>query len=467
MATTSSIGLVNSAADTSALESLLSGLNNGSSGIDVTSTVAEIIAADEEPATQWQAQQTTLSNQTAALQQLEAQSSALSDDLSALQDPTGVLSQVDASSSDTGVVSASAAAGTAIGTHTVLVSQLATAGAWYSNEAQSSTAALPAGSFDLTEGGQTTTITIGGSSGVETLDELAASINQQSLGVNAAVVSDSNGARLSLVAQSTGTAADFTVSAASSLSFTQASAGQDASLTVDGVPITSASNTVTGAVNGLTLNLQGLSSGPAATISLAPSTSDILTALSSFVNDYNTLISDANAQFAYNSATQTDGTLSSDSAVRSFQSDLLGATNFSLSGGGSLSSLASLGIATNQDGTLSLDPSTLSNAITNNFSGVLSFFQGTATTTGFAASLTNTLNNYTDPTQGAFTVDLSSISSENQDLTNEIDTFQTYISQQQTTLTAEYNAANIALQQLPSQIKQTQVLLGEDNTSNS
>jgi flagellar hook-associated protein 2 len=310
---------------------------------------------------------------------------------------------------------------------------------------------------------------VGGTGNPDTLDALAASINSQALGVSASVITDSSGARLALVAQSSGAASNFSVSAGSSssgLTFTQPVTGADASLTVDGVPITSASNTVTGAVNGLTLNLQGPSAaGSEVNLTLTADTGTIENAVDNFVTAYNTLIADVNSQFNYNSTTNTDGTLSSDSVVRGLQSALLASTNYAAASGSSFSSLASLGISTNQDGTLSVDSTTLENAINTNPSGVQAFFQGTAQN-GFATSLNTTLSTYTDPSEGAFTVDLSSLSSENQDLTNQINTFQLYITAEQTRLTTEYNNANVALQQLPTLIKHTQTLLGE-NTSSS
>ena len=121
-------------------------------------------------------------------------------------------------------------------------------------------------------------------------------------------------------------------------------------------------------------------------------------------------------------------------------------------------------MTTNQDGTLSLDTSKLDNAVANNYQGVIDFFQGSNGNSGFAASLTTTLSNYTDPSQGAFTVDLQGISNENQDLNNDIAHYQLYLTTEKTRLTTEYNNANIALQQLPSTIKNTQVLLGDYST---
>ena len=450
------------------LSSVLSALG-GSDGIDVTSAVDDILYADRAPERAWAAQQTTLASQTSAITQLESEASSLSDALSALQSSTGVLSTATVDSSDSDIVTATAANGTAAGTHTVLVKSLATTGSWYSDAEASSSTTLSSGSFDLTVGGTTTTIDVGETdgvdSGVDTLDELATAINQQSLGVTASVVTDSSGARLSLVSATSGSAGDLSISNDSSINFTRANTGADASLTVDGVPVSSASNTVTGALSGVTLNLASASAGTTVTLDVGSDTDSIGTALESFVSAYNTLIEDVNSQFTYNSTTDTAGTLQGDSVVQGLQTERLDATNYN-TGGSSLSTLTALGITTNSDGTLSIDSTTLENAITTNSAAVASFFQGT-NGNGFAASLNTTLDTYTDSTDGAFTVDLSSIASENTELTDETDTLELYLSSQETVLTASYNQADIEIQQLPQEIKNTDALLNPNSGSSS
>ncbi len=447
---------------TSTLNSVLSALG-GTTGIDVTSAVNTILYADRAPERAWQAQQTTLSNQTSALNQLQTESSNLSNDLSTLQDPTGVLSSALATSTNSSLLTASAVPGTPSSGHLITIDNLAVTGSWYSAAQTSSSSTLPDGSFQITVGsGSPTTITVG--SGNDTLEELAASINNQSLGVTANVVTDSSGARLSLVADNSGAAADFTITN-SSVAFTRANTGKDASITVDGVPITSASNTVTGALSGVTLNLQGASAGTEIGLQIGPDTASISSAISNFVSDYNTLIADVNSQFTYNKTTKVAGTLQQDSAVQGLQSQLLEASNY-LASSGTYTTLTSLGITTNSDGTLAVNSTSLDSAIENNSTAVASFFQGTANN-GFAGSLSNTLGTYTDPTEGAFTVDLQSISSENQDLTNQTNTLELYLTSQQTILTAQYNAADIAIQQLPQQIKQIQALLNPNSDSSS
>ncbi|WP_263372883.1 flagellar filament capping protein FliD [Granulicella aggregans] len=448
----------------STLTSVLSALG-GTTGIDVTAAVDAILYADRAPERGWQAQQATLASQTSAINQLSSEASSLSDALAALQSTTGALSTVSASSSDTSLLTATASDGTTAGSHSVTINKLASAGSWYSTTTESSSSAtLPSGSFSITVGSTTTSIpTDTGDGTADTLDELAATINGKALGVTATVVTDSTGARLALTSTTTGSAGDFSVATGGSLAFQRSATGTDASLTVDGVPITSASNTVTGAINGVTLNLLGAATGTPVTVSVAPDTTSITSAITTFVNAYNTLITDTNTSISYDASTQTAGVLQSDSAAQGLQSALLASTNYSASSG-TYKSLSSLGIETNSDGTLTLNSTTLASALQSNSGAVATFFQGSAFN-GFAASLTSSLNTYTDPTQGAFTVDLQSISAENQDLTNETNTLEVYLSSQQTILTAQYNAADIAIQQLPEKLKQINALLNPNSSS--
>jgi len=437
------------------LSSLLSALGSSSSGIDVQSAVSQAIAAMSGPLTDWQQQQALLQSQTSDINKIESDISALQNSLDALSDPLGAIAAMTASSSDSSLVTASASPGAASGNHVVVVNNLASTASWYSNSVATSSTALPAGSFTLQAGsGPATQITIG--NGVDTLDQLASYINGQNLGVTANVVTDSSGARLSIVSNASGAANNILITDASGLTFTQAATGADASLTVDGIPIDSASNTVSGAVTGVTFNLLGASTGTEVDVSVAPDTSQVSQVVSSFVSAYNAVMNDVNQEYTVGS-NGAQGPLAGDSTLGILQNQLLAAGSYSVNG--SISTLADLGVTMNNDGTLTLDTTTLNNAIQQNFSAVQSFLQGTASN-GFAATLNNQMNLLTNAANGAFTVDLSSIQTENNDLQDQINDFQSYLNDQQTLLTNEYNQADILLQQLPEEQAQINAELG-------
>jgi flagellar hook-associated protein 2 len=324
---------------------------------------------------------------------------------------------------------------------------------------------LGANSFTLTSGGTTTTIST--TSG-ETYATLASNINAMGLGVTATAGSDANGTNLSIA--STGGTTPFTISEPS-FGFTQSTVGADASLTVDGVPVSSASNTVTGAINGVTLSLAGADPGVPIGLSVASDTSQISTAINQFVTDYNTAIGLVNSQFTIASGSTTEGVLSSDPTVVNLQATLEGALNYAATPAAgtttTVTTLNDLGITQNTDGTLSVDTTTLDSALTTNPNDVQTFFEGAALN-GFANSMNNVLNSFTDPADGAFSLDLSGISATNANLTSQINDFETnYIANQQTVLTAMYSSAEIALQQLPTEMAQIQAELGDTPSTNS
>ena len=225
---------------------------------------------------------------------------------------------------------------------------------------------------------------------------------------------------------------------------------------------------MTGAVPGLTLNLQSADPGVQISLAVQQDTSGATTAINQFVTDYNKVISDLNTEFTYTSGAG-QGPLATDSTVRSLQSSILGAlsyTNTPSSGTTTVPNLTSLGISVNNDGTLTVDSSTLQSVLQNNFGDVQSFFQGT-TLNGFANSLDQTLTSFNDPSNGAFTLDLQSISNQETELNTDITNFQTnYITPLKAQLQSEYSQAEILLQQLPTEMKQISTELGQNNSSN-
>jgi flagellar hook-associated protein 2 len=444
------------------LSSLLSAFGS-SQPINVQAAVSQALAADEAPEVEWQNQQQTLQTETSALNSIESDVTALESTLTAMGDPVGALASMTTSTSNSSLVTATAVNGAAAANHVVVVNNLATTSSWYSGSVASGTTALEDGTFTIQVGtGTATEITVG--TGTNTLDDLANSINGMNLGVTANVVTDASGSRLSIVSNNSGAASNITISADTTIGFTQAAAGADASLTVDGIPIDSASNTVTGAVNGVTFNLVGASLGTPVNVVISPDVNGASTAVSNFVSAFNTVVGDVNTQFTVG-ANNNEGPVAGDPTVTSLQSDLLSLGGYSTSGS-AVATLADLGISMNKDGTLTLNSATLNNAIQNNFAAVQSFLQGTSSN-GFVNFLNNQLTSLTDPTNGAFTVDLQSLSSENSDLQNQINNFQPYLQQQQTLLTNEFNQADVALEELPTEEAQLNAELGYPPTAST
>jgi flagellar hook-associated protein 2 len=329
---------------------------------------------------------------------------------------------------------------------------------------------LPTESITITPAsGTATTITTG--SGVNTLTDLENAINTAAIGVTASIVTDASGSRLAIVSNTSGTAGNFTAtSTGGSLGFTTAATGANASLTVNGIAISSASNTVTGAIPGVTLNLLSANPSTPVNLSVTPNTSAASAAINQFVSDYNTLIGNLNKEFSDNSGAG-QGSLAQDPTVQTLQGGLLGLLDYTSTTGtgtsATVTSLASLGITVGTDGTLSVNSSTLNNSLQNNFSQVQNFFQGTSLN-GFANAVDQQLTGFINPADGSFTVDLQSIASENTGLQTDITNFQNnVIAPLKVQLQAEFSSAEIALQQLPNQIKDVDAELGLNNSNSN
>jgi flagellar hook-associated protein 2 len=451
-------------------------------GINVSSIVSQIISEQSGQLTVWDGQQTTFATQDGLLEGEENNLTNLQTAVAALADPTGAITAQAATSSDTGVLTATAQNSAIAGTHQIVVNSLATTGTLYTDP-------IAAGAdTSFLANGQTTgdvQLQVGGSSGTtydipitqggnDTLNTLASYINTQSTannwGVTASVVSDASGSRLSLQSQNSGSTGALAIvnNSNTTLTFDTPQGGTNASLTIDGVPFTSSSNTVTGAIQGVTLNLAGVSAGTppseAVQLTIAPDQNQITDAVNNFISAYNTAISTINSQYVVDPTGATPAPpLESDLSLRSLQSSLLTDSSYAIGGNGGLVNLASLGITQNNDGTLTLGLTpagqTFAQVLASNPAGVQNFFQN-ASSTGFANNFNADLTNLTNPTTGPLNVDLSQNQAEQADLTTTIANFQAQLATETTALTSEYDAVNASLQQYPLLLQATTEVLG-------
>ena len=453
-----------------AVNSILnSATNTSGSGIDVTVTVNAILQIEAQPEINLQSRVTAFNAQTNALKTIQSDLAAFQTSVRALNDADGAFSQVVVSSSNNNVVSATAAAGTTEGAHAVKVSSLATTAASYSASQLTGSTVISTGSFDLQVGpnGTVEPIPVDSTDGTNTLDGLAIYINQHNLGVTATVITDTSGARLSLVSQTSGAAGALTISndttGTNGLGFTQATDGNghvlgaDAQLTVDGIPVSSATNTVTGAISGVTLLLSGTSTSPV-TLAIQPDLSQVGTALNNFVITYNQVMTDINAQYAYDGTSGAAPPLLGYTSLDLLQSQLLNSMTTSITGNNGLVNLQSIGIQLQQDGTLTVASSTsadsmsLNEALINHFSAVQNLFQSAASSpagAGVATALNTRLVALNDAVIGPLNLDMTGINNTVTDLNKQISDFQYQLQQTQTQLMNEYSRINTMLEQLP------------------
>jgi len=447
-------------------------------GINVSSVVEQIISAQTGQLTVWQGQQTAFATQDGLLEGEENNLTNLQTAVAALADPTGALTAQAANSSQPGVVTATALSSAIAGTHQIVVTSLATAGTLYTNPVATGA------NTSILSSGQTSgdlKLQVGGVSGTtddiaitqgsnDTLTTLASYINTQSTannwGITASVVSDASGSRLSLQSQNSGSsgAMAITNNSNTTLSFATPQGGANAVLTIDGVPFSSSSNTVTGAIQGVTLNLVSQSPGNPVQLTVAPDANQITNAVDNFISAYNTVVSTINSQYVVDPTGATPAPpLESDISLRSLQSSVLTDAAYAIGGNSGLVNLAALGINMNDDGTLTVGLNargqTFAQVVAANPSAVQNFFQNSSGT-GFANNFNTDLTNLANPTSGPLNIDLSQNQAENADLTTTITNFETQLSTETAALTSQYEAVNASLQAYPLLLQEITETLG-------
>ncbi|MBP0591187.1 flagellar filament capping protein FliD [Paraburkholderia sp. LEh10] len=449
-----------SSTDTSSLlaqaaQSILSGSTHSS--LDVGTLVQSLVTAKTAAQAATIANKQSLDNTTlSAIGQLQSALSALQSAASGLADGS-VLSKLAATVSGSGL-SATTSTGAIAGTHIVKVTSIASANIISSGAIPNGTS-LGTGNFTIKVGNNPLTIALNGS---ETVSSLAAEINSaaNNPGVTASVVNGTDGQHLMLTSKNTGSAnaitlsADPTVLGTLSAGYTTLSAAQDAQLTVDGASVTNSTNSISGVIAGVTLNVSAASVGTQQTLTIASDTNAAGTAISNFVKAYNQYVSVSSSLSSYNSSAPAGsqaGPLLGDAMLNSITNGLANIISSGVTTGGQTYSLASIGLDLQPDGTIQVNSTTLQNALSSNSSAISALFN---TTNGAGAAL-NTFVKTAIQTGGTLDARTQALKSDLSDLNDQNTQLQAYSDQ----LTAQYNAQFTALNNLMTTMQNNQQYL--------
>jgi flagellar hook-associated protein 2 len=360
---------------------------------------------------------------------------------------------VNASVSDSSLVSATASSSAQVGTYTITVDSVGSTATAMSQAGSppvtdpTSTSISTSSTFALDINGTKTTITPSGSS----LDDLATAINKADAGVQATVVNvggSSADYRLFLTGSTVGqNSIALTDSNGTSL-VTQIAAGAVAQYNVNGetdtngqpVLINSNSDQITLA-SGLTVNLLAQDPSTPVTITVAANQTGLSSALSSFATDYNSAQTALTAQTGQNA-----GPLAGQSIIYTLQNMLNSLAQYG-SGPANVPTLNSLGLQVDQTGTMSFDASAFSSLGASD----VSQFLGSAASGGFLQAANNALNSVTDPKTGYFETSLNSIQSEIATEQSQLTDDTTRVTDMQNSLMTELAAADAAIAALQSQ----------------
>lgn len=462
---TTSSGSSGAAPGSSLTSGLISAPGIGS-GLDVNTIVSQLVNAEIQPAqNQINAQQANITAQTSALGTLKSLLASLQSSLSSLANGSA-FTQYTATSSDPTAFSATAGASAIPGTYQINVQQLAAAQKLTSG-AFASGATVGTGTLTLSVGSQSVTLNIG--AGNNTLAGIRDAINGASgnPGVSATIVHATDGDHLVLTSSQTGVANAFSVSASGSGldaltwdaasgtgNLTQQVAAADAMVNIDGFTTSSSSNVVANAIDGITLNLAGVTpAGQTDSLAVGGDVSSMQNAVQGFVTAYNNYVQGVAQLASYDPTSNTAGPLLGDSSLSNIRSAL--ATTLSSAAGsnaaGGPQTLAGLGITLQADGTLQLNSSTLGNFLASDPSQVSALFGGTS---GYASQLNNLLNGYLQ-SGGLLDIRNQSLNAQTQQLAQQ----QAQLNQRQQAIQSQYMAEFTQLDVTMAQMNATSTYL--------
>ena len=371
------------------------------SGLDVNTIVTQLMNAERGPVSLLQTKQSANHAKLSAFGSLKSAVSTFQNALKALNSSS--LGARAASSSTAGTLGVSASSDAVAGTYAIQVNNLAMQNKLASAGDTDVNAPLGAGTMSIQVGGKPAVII---PSDNYSLRGLSDAINAANAGVRAAIVNDGTSNRLIITAIDSGAAHTIKITATNAASATpeapglakfqyppadplanpqpgmsQPQAALDAEFTIDNILFKKPSNTVTDAINGVTLNLlQPGSSNVAVKLDKAAAK----TAVTVFVDAYNKLNSTIKSITAYNATTKSGAVLNGESGA----SGILTALRKQMTapgGGGGLASLTNIGVSFQRDGTLAADDVKLTKALDTNFAAVTALFAGAD---GYATRLT-------------------------------------------------------------------------------
>ncbi|SMF95770.1 flagellar hook-associated protein 2 [Methylomagnum ishizawai] len=382
------------------------------SGLDINGIVSKLVAAEQTPqTTRFDKQEATDQAKISALGTFKSSLSDFQTAVDAMKNATS-FAKMQGVSSDTSVVSASASLNAEAGDYTLTVKQLAQAHSLASRSYTNVTDVVGSGTltikfgtntFDTVTGNPTGftqnadqgTLSITLDSSNNTLTGVRDAINKAGAGVKATIINDGSGNRLVLGATSSGAknGMEITVSdgdgddtdaaglsalafnAAATPQMTQTRAAQDALVNINGLDVTSSTNTVSTALKGVTLNLLKAQPGQSINLGVSINTDAVTQAVQNFVDKFNAVVSTNTSIASYDATTQKAGVLLGDFTVQGTMRQLRNFIARPVDGlGGSVKSLLDIGISTQSDGSLALDTSKLSSALDSSPKDVAALF---------------------------------------------------------------------------------------------
>lgn len=370
------------------------------SNLDVNSIVTQLMAVERQPLQALDTKEASFQAQLSAFGTMKGALTNFQTALKSLND-VGRFQTYKASVGDGTVATVSAANNAAAGNYSLEVGKLAQSQKLVAAGVASSTSTIGSGTLTLefgtisggtlnsttgkytgatftADGAGAKTITIGSSN--NTLSGIRDAINAAKVGVTASIVNDGSGTpyRLSLAVTDSGAAKSLRISGTGDAALTnllshdpaatqnlaETSTASNAEFKLDGVAITKSSNTITDALEGVTLNLLKTNTGSTTQVSVVRDSTTAKSAAETLVKAYNDVNTTLKNLGAFNAASKTGTILQGDVTLITLQSRIRATLTDALKGAaGSYSNLSQIGIAFTKEGTLTLDSAKFQKAL--------------------------------------------------------------------------------------------------------
>lgn len=382
------------------------------SGLPLQDLLADLRASESQALTVIKNRQTSEQNRMSAYGRIKSAVEALQGATAALAKPEAFTTLKTSVSGGDGL-SATASADAIAGSYKVKVETLATTQSLVTQGVASRTDALgDGGVITLTYGdGSTKTLDLTGKD--TSIDGLIAAINgDDTLGLQATVLNDGSGTPHRLLITSTTTGTDAALSSISVAGNTNGGGGEpladllnfgdvgstvseqaasNAKIDINGITITSQTNTVEDAIEGVTLTLKAEDAAKTLNLTVSRDDEAATKAITNFVNAYNSLQGTIRSLTSFNTETQTANVLTGDSMARRVQDQVRGILTVS-SSSGDIRSFADMGIEFNyQNGELKLDTAKLAKAMRDSQGDIAGFLQGPLGITERMSQITDNL----------------------------------------------------------------------------
>ena len=411
------------------------------SGLDINGIVSQLMALERRSVTSLDTKEAKYQAQLSAYGTLKGALSTFQSAVAALA-TASKFSTVKASSADSSVATISTTAA-AEGTYSLEVQTLARAHKLKSTSFAASSTTVGTGkltisfgtynadTFTLNPDKSSTDITIG--AGQASLAGVRDAINAAKAGVTASIVNDGTGYRLTLTSKDTGVAnalritvddddgTDTDMSGLSQLVYdgrdlsgvanmTETVEAQNATAKIDGISISKPSNTITDAIEGVTLTLLKENTPSTTTLSVARDTAGVQAAVQGFVKAYNDLNKVMTDLWKYDSAAKKASILTGDATLRAVQAQLRNVFNTALTtSGGGVTALSDIGITFQTDGTLKLDSTKLTAVLADSTKDVSTLFAAIGKPTD---SLISFVSSTADTKNSAYGVTVSQLATQ-------------------------------------------------------